>query len=175
MRKTAYKIAATLALLSAGQAQAAATDQCLTRPELRGMIAYVLPSVVNSAATRCSTGAATDSFFASRAPQLLAELEPARVAAFPMARQAFKKFGGDKDRSTMAIFDALPEEVFRPIVEAVVTEKIGGSIKPESCGDIDRIMKTIAPLPSANVTDLLTEVVMVAARNDRKMRTCAEG
>lgn len=175
MRKTAYKIAATLALLSAGQAQAAATDQCLTRPELRGMIAYVLPSVVGTATTRCSTGLASDSFFAARAPQLLLELEPARAAAFPLARQAFKKFGSSKDKGTMAIFDALPEEVFRPIVEAVVTEKIGDSIKPESCGDIDRIMKTIAPLPSANVTDLLTEVMIVAARNDRKMHTCEEG
>lgn len=169
-------VAAVMALCGAvqAQAQAAAAPQCLTRGEIRGMVAYVMPTVLSAAAAKCAPGLPSTAFFATRAPQLITELEPGRAAAFPMAKQAFKKFGGKGDSSTSAIFDALPEEAFGPIIEAVVSEKLTGEIKHESCGDIDRVMTAMAPLPGSNMIDLITEAVVLAARDDRKMRSCPE-
>jgi hypothetical protein len=170
-------VAAIFALGSAVQAQAeaaAAAPECLTRGEIRGMVAYMMPTVLSAAAAKCAPGLPSTAFFATRAPQLITELEPGRAAAFPMAKQAFKKFGGKGDSSANAIFDALPEEAFGPIIEAVVSEKLTGEIKPESCGDIDRVMTAMAPLPGSNMIDLITEAVVLAARDDRKMRSCPE-
>jgi hypothetical protein len=178
MKRGLSKIVAIVALSSAVQAQAqaaASAPQCLTRSEIRGMIAYVMPAVVGTATAKCASGLPSTAFFNSRAPQLIKELEPSRAAAFPMAKQAFKKFGGKGDSSADAIFDALPEEAFGPIIEAVVTEKLGAEIKPESCADIDRIMTAMAPLPASNMLDLVSEALVIAARNDKRMRSCPEG
>ena len=51
MQKGLFRIAASLALIGAGQAQAATAQQaapCISREEMRGMVAYFLPTVVNS-------------------------------------------------------------------------------------------------------------------------------
>ena len=74
----------------------------------------------------------------------------------------------------MKMMSALPEEALRPLIEMVVAEKITGAIKPENCKDIDRVFATIAPLPGANMTDLMTEALMIAGRKDDKMRSCPE-
>jgi hypothetical protein len=175
MRAIPAKSVAAIALLSAVQAQAAdATQQCLTRDEVHGMIAFVLPSAISSVAEKCTPVLPKDAFLLSRAPQLVSELEPARAAAFPMAKAAFMKFGGSTDKDTMKMMSALPEEALRPMIEMIVAEKVTGEIKPENCKDIDRIFSTIAPLPGANMIDLVTEALMIAGRKDDKMRSCPE-
>lgn len=176
MKRALSQTAAILAMLGAlqAQAQAATAPQCLTRPEIRGMIAYMMPSVITSATKKCAAGLPSTAFFNTKAPQLVTELEPARAAAFPMAKQAFKKFGGNGDRSMDAVFDALPEEAFGPIVDAVIGQKLTEAIKPEACGDIDRVMTSMAPLPGNNMIDLISEILVIAARNDKRMRSCPE-
>ena len=175
MRAILTKSVAAIALLSAVQAQAAdVAQQCLTRDEIHGMIAFVLPSAITSVAEKCTPALPKDAFLLSRAPQLVSELEPARAASFPMAKSAFMKFGGSADADSMKMMSALPEEALRPLIEMVVAEKITGAIKPESCKDIDRVFATIAPLPGANMIDLVTEALMIAGRKDDKMRSCPE-
>jgi hypothetical protein len=176
MRKLAFQTAAVLALVASAQLQAAQTQAqtCLTRPELRGMVAYFLPTVLESAIDTCSQRLKPESYMMARAPQLLTTLESGRSQAWPMAKAAFVKIGDDGKKGTAELFAALPEEAVRPLIEAVITEKIGSSIKPDSCGDIDRVMAPLEPLPAANLIDVLTEAMAIAGRNDKQLRVCQD-
>jgi hypothetical protein len=178
MRTFAFHAAAVLALTASAQVAAAQTDaaakSCLTRPELRGMVAYFLPSVLQSTIDKCSQRLTPDSYLLGRAPLLATTLEATRSESWPMAKAAFIKIGGNDNKSTADLFAMLPEETIRPIVEAAITQKLGPSIKPESCKDIDRIMAPLEPLPPANLIDTVTEVMLVAARKDKSMPTCPE-
>jgi hypothetical protein len=176
MRKLAFQTAAVLALVASAQLQAAQTQAqtCLTRPELRGMVAYFLPTVLESTIETCSQRLTPDSYMLARAPRLLTTLEAGRSQAWPMAKAAFVKLGDDGKTSTAELFAALPEEAVRPLIEAVIIQKLGTTIKPDSCGDIDRVMAPLEPLPAANLIDVLTEAMAIAGRNDKQLRVCQE-
>jgi hypothetical protein len=178
MRKFAFQAAAALALVSSVQLQAAQTQAltkpCLTRPELRGMVAYFLPTVLQSAIDKCTQRLAPDSYMLARAPQLLNTLEAGRSGSWPMAKAAFIKIGGDGDKGSSDMFSALPEEAVRPLIEAVINQKIGSTIKPESCGDIDRVMAPLEPLPATNLIDVLTEAMAIAGRSDKQLQVCRD-
>lgn len=177
MRKLAFQAAAVLALTSAAQLQAAQAQQaqsCMTRPELRGLVAYFLPTVLQSTIDTCTQRLAPDSYLVGRAAQLLSSLESGRTDAWPMAKRAFVKMGGDSDKSSAELFASLPEAAVRPLIEAVIVQKLGTTIKPESCDDIDRVMAPLEPLPATNLVDVLTEAMAIAGRNDKQLKVCKE-
>jgi hypothetical protein len=177
MRKIAFQTTAVLALVASAQplaAQTQAAAPCLTRPELRGMVAYFLPTVLQSAIDTCATKLTPESYMLARAPKLLTTLEAGRSEAWPMAKAAFVKIGGNDDKGTANLFASLPEEAVRPLIEAVIADKLGSTIKPDSCGDIDRVMAPLEPLPAANLVDVLTEAMAIAGRNDKQMRVCRD-
>ncbi len=175
MKKTANRLAGAFALAALtlpSAAQAATATACMTRPELRGMVAYMLPFVVDSMVEKCSTGLPGDSFMATRAPDLSKELAKGQTAAWPMAKRAFMKFGGDADQQTTAMMEAMPETAMRPLVESVLVQEFGGMIKTKDCKDIDAVLGTLVPLPASSFVDLVTEVVVIGARNDKEMKIC---
>lgn len=174
MTKHAKSIAGVLALaaVTLPSAAQAATAQCMTKPELRGMVAYMLPFVVDSAIEKCSTSVPSDSFMATRAPELSKELTKGQPAAWPMAKRAFLKFSGDADKDTAAMMEAMPETAMRPLLESVLTQEFTSKIKTKDCKDIDAVLGTLAPLPATGFVDLITEVIVIGAREDREMKVC---
>lgn len=172
MRAIGYRIAGILALASAAQVQAAQTadKMCISRSEMRGLVSYVLPSLLDSTIDKCRSQLDGKSYLIDRAPRLLDTLRSGQSAAWPDAKKGIAKIGG-KTTDT-AMLDVLPEAVTRPLVEAMIAEKFSSEIKPESCGDINRIMGTLEPLPASNMVDLLTETIAIVARKDNKMPAC---
>lgn len=170
MRKSLFQVAGVLALLSAGEAQAAKAKQCLTRAEVHGMVGYFLPTVLDTAIKNCGAQLPASSFLLARAPRVVGELTPGRAAAWPMARQAFAKFAGN-DGDELA---NMPDDIVQPVVDEALAGIVGQEIKAKNCKDIDRIMAPLSPLPAANMVDLIAEIFMVAARNDKEMPTCRD-
>jgi hypothetical protein len=159
-----------IALVSAGGAQAAQAKQCITQAEVHGLIGYFLPSVLDTTIKSCATQSAGQSFFRTRAPQLVDELTPGRAAAWPMARSAFIKFSGDGDKTIAK----MPDEVVKPFIEEAVNGIVSDKITTKNCKDIERILTPLAPLPGSNVVDLISEIFVVAARDDKQMPVCAQ-
>lgn len=172
MQGFAYRIAGILALVSAGQVQAAQTSEtmCINRNEMRGLVSYVLPSLLGSTIDKCKGQLDSKSYLIERAPKLLDNLRANQSAAWPDAKKGIAKIGGGSKDTAM--LDVLPEAVTRPLVEAMIADKFSDEIKPESCGDINRIMGTLEPLPAANMVDLLTETISIVARKDTRMPAC---
>jgi hypothetical protein len=175
MRKAAFTSAAILALLSTAQLQAAQTAdaaQCLTKPEVQGMVSYMLPTAIDSAVKQCGPHLPADSYLSRGAPRLADQLKSDRAAAWPMARQAFIKLGGNNAEAAM--LKDMPEEVVGPIIAYAMEKKVMPEVKPQTCQDIERIAATLEPLPAPNVTRLFTEILMVADRKDGKLKACKE-
>ena len=89
-----------------------------------------------------------------------------------MARRAFAKFSDKGDTSTAKMMLGLPEESLKPIIEMAVSEQITSAIKVKDCPDIDRVFRTLEPLPASNFVDFFTEVIMIGVRNDKDMMVC---
>ena len=175
MTRTVFRLAASLALLSTSQLQAAApvpAHPCMSPAELRGMVAYVLPSAMSTLIERCRPGLPKGASLLGRGGQLLAEFEAGRAAAFPLARQAFAKFSDTGDKNTTAIMLTMPDETLRPIVDDTLATKLVGSIAVKDCADIDQVFATLTPMPASNFIDLITQVVTIGARDDKKMSVC---
>ena len=173
MTRIAYRIAATLALAATGQiAQAQATKPCMTPAELRGMVAYMLPSAMGSVVERCRPALAAGAPLLTRGPQLVSELEAGQSAAFPMARRAFAKFSDKGDQKTAALMLALPEASLKPIIEMALSQELTSSIKVANCPDIDRVFRTLQPLPASNFVDFFTEVITIGVRDNKDMTIC---
>lgn len=174
MTRIIFRTAAALALLSTGQlAQAAAAKPCMSQAELRGMVAYVLPSVMSSVVERCRASLPAGSAMLTRGTQVVSELEAGQSAAFPMARQAFAKFSDDGNKDGADLFLSMPESTLKPIIEGAITQELTASVKVKDCPDIDRVFGTLQPLPASNFVDLVTQIMTIAARDDKKMSVCA--
>lgn len=174
MTKHAKSIAGALALaaLALPSAAQAATAQCMTKPELRGMVAYMLPFVVDSVIEKCSANLASNSFISIRAPELSKELGKEQPANWPMAKRAFMKFSGDADKGTAALMDAMPEAAMRPLLESVLTQEFTAKIKTKDCKDVDAVLGTLAPLPATGFVNLIAEVIVIGAREDKEIKVC---
>ena len=169
MNKALFHVAGALALVSAGEAQAAGAAQCLTRAEVHGMVGYFLPMALDSASKTCAQQLPGNSFMRTSAPRVIAELNIGRDAAWPNARKAFNKLGGEGEE-----FGKMSDDLVKPMFDGMIDGLIGQEIKPRNCKDIDRIMTPLAAMPAASMVDLITEVFVVAMRNDKEMPTCPD-
>lgn len=170
MPKALFQTAAVLALLSAGEAQAAQAKQCLTRAEVQGLVRYFLPTVLDTAIQTCSGQLPATGFLRTQGPRLVTELNAGRAAAWPMARQAFNKIGAE-DGDDMS---KMPDELVQPLFDEAIGGMLGQEIKAKDCKNIDRILAPLAPLPAQNMADFIGEVFIVAMRNDKEMPTCPD-
>ena len=175
MTQIAFKFAAALALLSAAELQAAQTAtsaSCMSREELRGLMGYMMPSVVSLMIVRCKPSLAADAYLNKRGPVLVAQLDAGRQASWPMAKQAFTKLAGD-DPQVGKMLEVMPESMLRPVMEDKLADKLVSGIKAKDCKDIDRIMGTLAPLPATNWVDFATELAIIGSRDKKDLNVCA--
>ncbi len=171
--RNAFKLTAgALALVSAAQLQAAQTaaTSCLNRDEVHGLVAYVLPDALDATLTTCSPKLGPDSFLARRGPKLAETLRTGKNAIWPQARSAFFKFGGEHTAELAKLKDA----TVRTMVDDLMSQKLAPAIKPSICGDVERILAPLEPLPTDNLVAFLSAIVSVAARKDPKLPTCPE-
>lgn len=172
MKTTAFRLAATISLGMSMPVQAAqSTVPCMTDAEIRGLVSYVAPTLMNRVRQECRRDLSTDGYLMQRLPDLAAELEEGKDAAWPMAKAAFLKFG--KTGKSKAIdLSGLPDRFMRPLVDAAVASEVDLKLTPVVCADIEDIMEPLAPLPSASLVDVVTVALSIAARKDDKMRSC---
>lgn len=169
--KSLFHCAGVLALFSSAQVSAAPAAQCLTEPDVHGLVAYMLPSLTEKVIERCASRLPADSYLNARGGGLVSQLRKGQSAAWPSARDAMVKMAG-KDDGSSEMFRSMPESVVGPIMESTLTDKVGDDLKPQNCRDIDRVLSTMAPMPTANLVELVTAIAMIAGRDGKKFQTC---
>lgn len=162
LSRTIFATGALIALAQAQVAHAAANNACLSEAEVGGMISYALPSVLDGAMKACKPHLSSSGFFATRGSAFAGQYAARKDASWPIAKNAFLKLGDTKDASLNNTLKALPDSALQPFVEAMVSEMVGGEIKPDQCTAIERGVRILSPLPAENTAELITFVVVLA-------------
>jgi hypothetical protein len=122
------RIAATLVAGAALvlQSQAALAQNCLTEREVTGLVTFALPTVMNSAITTCQPQLSPNGYFATQGRSLVARYAAGKAAAWPTAKAALFKLGGDKgDAQTRDLLAKMPDEALQPFAEGMVGQLVG--------------------------------------------------
>ena len=161
--------AAIVALPAQAIAQTAATS-CLAPAEVRALATFSMPSVLNGLIANCTAHVGSRSFMATQGPSLVAAYAGGKDAAWPAARKAFFRLadsGKPSDKEMAAAVARLPDSALQPFVEGMIGSLIGSKLKPGQCVMADKLMRLLAPLPPANMTELVSTVVELA-EGDKK-------
>lgn len=163
---------AAAALLSATSGQAANQDDCLTKPELRAVVAFALPAVADGMVERCRSRLPGDAYLITRGPALVKGLRAGQEAAWPLASRGIAKLAGRTSQEDMSMMTELPFDMVEPMVSGMIQTKFIDDIKTRDCEDTSNILSTLDPLKPDNFIDLLTEVLMIGGRDDKDLRIC---
>lgn len=169
MKRPISSLVAVFALGATVSAQAAPAPRCLNPAEMHGLIAYFLPEVIGEVSKNCAGQLGAGSYLRTGLPHLGAQLADAKARNWPVARAAFLKISGDKVGKDMA---SLPDEALRPLVDAVMAEKISVPVSPAACGEVNDISEALAPLDAEQTVHLLATIFSAVARKDDKLRSC---
>lgn len=150
--------AVALALPAAATAQTA--KQCLTPKEAQGLVSFALPEIITSVSSKCAPSLGPDGYLTRSGADLASRYRVAAKASWPAAKLAMRKFM-DVDADFM---NNLPDEALKGFFGAGVSTAVVKDVNPAQCGDIDRIVKVLAPLPPENMSQLVGIVLELTAR-----------
>lgn len=162
--------AAAVASLFATQAQAQsqAASACLTEREVAQMAIYAVPSLVEGVRGKCGKTLSPSGFLASKGADFAARYAALQNETWPVAKAAILKFVGGKQaqakgRDSLAMFASLPDEAVRPLVDAMIAQEIGASLKPAQCTNVERGIQ-LASVMSPRDSGALIAFVMAMAK-----------
>jgi hypothetical protein len=141
-RSQTAALTALLALMSAS-AQAQTAKPCLTEREVAQMAIYAAPSLIEGVRGKCSARLSKTGFLATRGDAFAAKYAALQNETWPVAKTGILKFVGNTASATrrddpVAMFASLPDEAVRPLVDAMIVQKIGEAVKPDACSSVER-------------------------------------
>ena len=167
--RTVATLCAALLVAVPGLAQAA--QPCLTTVEASSLAAYALPSAISGATKRCSATLAPSSFLRTQGSQLAARYAGRKAQTWPSAKAAFLKLGAGKDDGA-ALLAGLPDPSMQQLIDVMIEGLVSQKVPVAQCGDIDRIIGLLAPLPPQNMADLIAEVIGLAGKPGGEVAIC---
>ena len=169
MRSSFTCMAVAVALVVSTTAQADPAKDCINGEEIKGFVGYVLPDMVSGVVAKCRPTLLPDGYFNTHGNQLAERLSAGKEAAWPMARAAFRKFGGDFRGSPKA---GLSERTIRSLIDNEMVTKLSSELPIAMCRDIEAVVAPLDPLPDENVVQFLAAIFGVAGRKGSDVRAC---
>lgn len=158
-----FKAGALLALASLpqmahGQTQAVT---CIPQAQAQQLFLYTLPDMVTGVVNKCSP-LLPNTAFLNRSGPLVASYRAKADAAWPQAKAAFLRMGGDEARKLPA-----SDELLRPVVSALIGSMVSKDIKPDDCLVADALIESLAPLPPENIARVIVVLAMASQKPGR--------
>ncbi|KWV93002.1 hypothetical protein [Erythrobacter sp. YT30] len=171
-------IAPALALAALGTAQAAQAQQsCVAPADVTDMVTYVVPLAFDAAMQTCDAQYQADGFMKSDGDAFADRFRAKQDAAWPGAYKLGKQFmakraekegeeGNGNEADIVGLIDQMPEEQVRPFFDGIIQQMIASEIKTDTCGDIERGLGLLAPLPVENTSMLVTFILEMSGVKD---------
>lgn len=160
---------ATLALLvAAPQTALAQGSRCVTRQEMTDVITFAAPIAVRTAATRCSDALPATAFLRTGGTQLAERLAGEAGDSGAAVVSVFQKMGGEKMPA------GLSAETMQSLARDMLGEMLGKEIKPRSCGKVNALVESLAPLPARNLGLMMSSLLELTAKPGAKFSICPE-
>jgi hypothetical protein len=150
MKHALAAIAAGTLATSQVTAAAAPPAPCISEREIAQLAIYSVPSMIQGVRAKCARSLSAKGFLATRGDAFAARYAELREETWPAAKSAITKFAGSKatakDAEGFAMLAGLPDDAVRPLVDALIAQKVGEEIKPADCGKVERGIQLVSPL-----------------------------
>jgi hypothetical protein len=137
-------------LLSAQAATAQAAASCVSEREVAQLAVYAVPSMVEGVRGKCAKTLSSSGYLATKGTALASRYAALQGETWPEAKRAIAKFATAKadaeTANTFATLAGLPDEAVRPLVDALIAQKIGETIKTKDCSKVERGIQLLSPL-----------------------------
>jgi hypothetical protein len=154
---------AAIAALTASETATAQQPSCLTEREVTSLLTYALPVVMDSTMKACRPQLSPQGYFATQGPALVQRYAARKSTAWPEAKGALIKLGGNDARMKDMVAN-LSDEALQPFAEGMVAQLVTKQIKPGQCKPIERATRLLSPLPPENTAELLTFIIVLAEK-----------
>lgn len=134
---------------------------------VEALVRYGMPLALDAVDANCAGELSPSGYYLSNRNGLAAKFAAGAEGSWPQARAAMMQIGGAED-GMAAIFEAMPDEALRPFMDAIFVQKIGEEIKPDMCGDIERGLELVDPMPAENMAALVGFIMELSQRDKGK-------
>ncbi|MBB3032852.1 hypothetical protein [Alteriqipengyuania lutimaris] len=179
-------VAGTAAILALAQPSLAQGTACVEPADLGDAVTYTMPLAMDAVQASCADALPGNSFVLSQGDAFAENFALLRGEAWPGARRFLMAFmenetggageaaGGNSASAIGQMIAGLDGDELRPFVDGIVREMIVQEIKPSTCGDIEKVLPLIAPLPAENFGTLLATMIGVVGENEN-LNLCPAG
>ena len=134
---------------------------------MQAAVRYALPQLVAGIRTTCATQLSPSGFLARNGAELEQRYAAGSDAAWPAARVALLELGKSDKSGMGAMLGKMPDSALKPFVDATISSMVATKIKPAQCGDVERGIELLAPLPPENVAGLVGFIFEMKEREDK--------
>ncbi|WP_336977183.1 hypothetical protein [Altererythrobacter fulvus] len=182
--RAAFTALSFCALAQASIAQAADPVPCVTGAEAAALFVYVVPPTIEAVGNSCEGRLSPDGFMAKGSRNLSARYAALQDESWPKAKRAAlalftmangKAKPGKRQLQAMAfdpagIFQSLPDNVARPLGDALIMQKVAEQVRPEKCGQIELVLSAMSPIEPRDAGALLGAVANLVGMEN--LRVC---
>lgn len=158
------KFVSTCSLIAISVQPLAAQSNCVTKPEMRAGLTFIMPTLIDSVRTKCAETLPKTAYLISKGSELSARYGKGEAPDATALASLLKKF------DTEGKMEGLSFELVTPIVSAMTTSVITKDIKPETCPTIDSAFSLLDPMPRENMFGLIELFVSTMMKSDAKKR-----
>jgi len=177
-------ILAGLSLASLTCSQASAAQDCVSEAEVAALFVYAMPSMLDSARNSCDKQLRSNGFFKTNGSQLIGRYAALQNETWPRAKRAVLLFASAYQKQagratpaangfggldTNALLGSLPDNVARPLVDAIIVQRVAEELKPEQCRNVERVAQAIAPIEPRLAAVLIGTMMSLVGLDEPKI------
>jgi hypothetical protein len=155
------RVAALLALLASGSAQAQSAQSCVTPTEAEALVLFVAPELIRQAGTRCATALPPTALIRRTSGPFIARYEAETDTAWPQAKAALSRLTAPQ------AIQLLDSSFAAPLVASLIAPMVVGNIDAADCPRIERAATLVQSLPPRNVAGLIVLFAQIDADSPR--------
>ena len=152
------KLLFCLAPLAAMAAAPLSAQADPTPEQVEAATRYALPHLFEGFRATCADTLSADGYLASEGDRLQTKFSDGADAYWPQAKTAMINLAsqrGGEASSELDMFASLPDESLQPLVDGLVFAIVATELKTEQCGDVERGLALLDPLPVENFAGLI--------------------
>ena len=160
---------AALALAGALVAQPAAAQSTkldLNEREAAALARFAMPRAFESVQRKCRATLPSDAYMIARGDTVRARLRSASEGSWTGARAAIIRLAARENPDMRPLLERMPPEALQPFADEMIAGMIVSEVTTDKCGQIDRVLELLDPLPADNLADLIAFVVMEAQKGE---------
>lgn len=149
---------------SAAQAGQQSRQVCVPPAQAEALLLTIAPELIRAVGKTCASALPANAYFRRSQASLIAKFSGHREASWAPAKEALRKIVGP-DASALLDTDMGPT-----LVTGMMAPLLAETVKPKDCGDIDRVLSYLDPLPATNMAGLIVTIVQLSSKDDKQSK-----